>query len=237
MSGYLRLSDGRVVPVQHGIVIGRVAGCEIVVDDSKASRRHARLVVAGGVVEIEDLDSSNGTLLNGKPVSRRVLRGGDVVQIGKTQLVYHEGSAPGAAPPAAAAVLDDGDELFGEVAPAAVAPAAPVPVRAAAPPPPASPAPPPRPAPPAPPRDVVEFVDEVVEVRRAAEPPRAAAAPRGEPEVRAASRILQYHKTEGDGGLLGDDLAQWSGGTRLLVYAGVLLVAAAIVYTLIRLLR
>jgi hypothetical protein len=60
--------------VHDGFVIGRVAGCDLVIDDTKASRRHARLVVDAGVVEVEDLESSNGTLLNEKPVTRRVLR-------------------------------------------------------------------------------------------------------------------------------------------------------------------
>jgi hypothetical protein len=100
--------------------------------------------------------------------------------------------------------------------------------------------PPPAPSPPAS-RDVIEFEDEVVEVRRAPEPaPRAqsAAAPAsGEPVVKAQQRILQYQKTSGSGGLLGDDLGQLSGGTRSLVYAVVLLVAAGIVYGVIHLVR
>ena len=99
MSGYLLLADGSTRPVHDGFVIGRVAGCDLVIDDTKASRRHARLVVDAGVVEVEDLESSNGTLLNEKPVTRRVLRDGDRVKIGKTELVYREGAPPGAARP------------------------------------------------------------------------------------------------------------------------------------------
>lgn len=240
MSGYLQLSDGKVVPVQNGLVLGRVAGCDIVIDDTKASRRHARIVVEGGVVEVEDLESSNGTLLNGKPVTRRVLRPGDVVQIGKTAITYREGALPGSQPAAAAPVFDDGDDLFGEVpaAPAAAAPAA-APAPAPPPPPPVRPAPAP-PSPPAPARAVVEFEDEVVEVRRAPAPAPRAAAPAagGEPVVKAQSRILQYSKTDpGGGGVLGDDLAQMSGGARSLIYALVLLLAAGIVYGVIHLVR
>jgi hypothetical protein len=44
-------------------------------------------------VEIEDLGSSNGTLLNDKMVKRRMLRDGDVVQIGTTRITYREGVA------------------------------------------------------------------------------------------------------------------------------------------------
>src|SRR5262245_65462583 len=97
VSGYLSLSDGRTVPVSNGITVGRVAGCDIVINDAKASRRHARFVVENDVVEIEDLGSSNGTLSNQKPVTRRLLRDGDQVQIGKTILTYREGALPGAA--------------------------------------------------------------------------------------------------------------------------------------------
>lgn len=122
MSGYLTLADGTHRPVHDGFVIGRVAGCDLVIDDTKASRKHARLIVDAGVVEVEDLDSSNGTLLNEKPVTRRVLRDGDRVQIGKTVLVYREGQPPGAAPTAEAP-----------------RPAAPAAAKAPAPPPPAAP--------------------------------------------------------------------------------------------------
>ena len=74
VTGQLQISDGRVVAVRDGLTMGRVAGCDIVIDDTKASRRHARIVVMDGVVEVEDLGSSNGTMLNGKPVQRRVVR-------------------------------------------------------------------------------------------------------------------------------------------------------------------
>src|SRR5262245_25459382 len=142
VSSYLSIPDGQQVPVRDGLVIGRVAGCDVVVDDTKASRRHARLCVAGGVVEIEDLGSSNGTLLNGKPVQRRMLRNGDEVTIGSTVLVYREAAAgTGAAP----SVGDEDDvDLFGGDAPAALE------APAAAPPPSPPVAAPPRAAPSAP---------------------------------------------------------------------------------------
>src|SRR5262245_6780399 len=115
VSGYLSLSDGRMVPVSNGITVGRVAGCDIVINDAKASRRHARFVVESGVVEIEDLGSSNGTLLNNKPVTRRLLRDGDQVQIGVTILTFREGAPPGVVRAAGAAPkqVDDDNDLFG----------------------------------------------------------------------------------------------------------------------------
>jgi len=250
VSGYLSLANGAAVVLHNGFVLGRVGGCDLVIDDGKASRRHAKFHVEAGVVEIEDLQSSNGTLLNDKPVTRRVLRDGDRVQIGKTVLVFHEGTPPGAAaaPAAAAAAasaLDDND-LFGDAPTTAGSAAAPAPSQVPAPaleprpaPPAARPerivAPPPPPSPPPPPTRpaVVEFADEVVEVKKAAAPaaaakPAGAAAPTVAP---AAGRVLQFSKQAGgSGGLLGDDLGQMSGGMRALLVVGVLAAGAAIVW-------
>jgi len=217
LTGFLRIGDGPRVPVEHGLTIGRVAGCDLVIQDTKASRRHARVVVEGGVVEIEDLGSSNGTLLNGKPVQRRMLRHGDVVQIGTTLLTFEEESAEATS---GVPAVDDVD-LFGgdEVAPApaTAVPSAPEPPpRAAEPPPPAA-EPPPR-------RDVLEFEDEVVQVRKPA--PTAPKATSGEPVVERTQRVLQYSKHATGGGLMRDDLAQMSPLQRNLLI--LLAVAAAV---------
>jgi len=261
LTGYLQLMDGRVVPVRDGIVIGRVAGCDCVIDDPKASRRHARVVVEAGVVEIEDLESSNGTMLNGKPVTRRLMRAGDEVQIGKTVIVYREGAPPGAAANApgkgavaapSSSLLDDGDDLFADTepaiakpavtSPAAPPPAAPAPPVVSAPSVPravAPPLPPPRSATPPPAPSVVEFADEVVEVRKA-EPPAAkaaASAPTGPQIVATGSRVLQFQKHAGKGGLLGDDMGQMSVGMRSLLFAGVLLLGGAIVFGIVHFVR
>lgn len=104
-------------------------------------------------------------------------------------------------------------------------------ISAALPPPAVPPTPTPTPAPAAPSKAVVEFADEVVEVRRAAPaaPSASAAKPAGDgkPLVTAGSRVLQFHKQESGGGLLGDDLGQLSGGTRTLLFVGVLVVLPA----------
>ncbi len=252
MSGHLAWSEGRTIAVRDGLVIGRVAGCDVVIDDSKASRRHARIVVDAGVVEIEDLGSSNGTLLNGKPVTRRLLRDRDEVQIGSTVLVYREGPVPGAVSAPAAAVggsdpFGDDDDLFGGAgtAPIAAPPASPVPPAAPAPPAAARPAPPPAAAPPppaAPPpaRGIVEFADEVVEVRKrdeATPKSRTKDSPAPGPAVQSQQRILQFHKKDAGSGLLGDDLGQMGGGTKLLIYALVLAAGVGIAYGLVTVLR
>jgi hypothetical protein len=216
VTGALKLSDGRVVPVRDGLVLGRVAGCDVVIDDVKASRRHARLIVQGGVVEIEDMGSSNGTLLNGKPVQRRVLRVGDEVCIGATTIVYEQGQ------PAAAPAADLDVDLFGDDVPSAP-PAAPPPS------PPLPAAPPMAPPPVVPPRSTVEFVDEIVEVRKAPAPAARPTAPTVGAGVQQKQRVLQFSQ-QSKRGPLGDDLAQMGGGMKLLIVAAVALGALGLAW-------
>lgn len=101
MTGYLEFDDGRRVALRDDrreMLLGRVATCDIQIDDTKASRKHARLIYEGAVLEIEDLGSSNGTLLNDKPIQRKMVRDGDVIRIGKTQMTFVESAAADEAP-------------------------------------------------------------------------------------------------------------------------------------------
>ena len=82
---------GRVVEVTgsgaHPFVLGRVQGSELVIRDSRASRRHAALVPeAGGGLRLEDLGSANGTRVDGERVSTAVLHGGEVLEIGGVRI-------------------------------------------------------------------------------------------------------------------------------------------------------
>lgn len=70
----LRLGDGA-----HGI--GRHESNAIQLDDAEVSRKHARLLVDGDTVIIEDLGSNNGTLLKGEEVTRAILSAGDEAEI------------------------------------------------------------------------------------------------------------------------------------------------------------
>lgn len=70
-------------------VIGRDPRSQIWLDDESVSRRHARISVEQEVASIEDLDSTNGTMLNREPLeSPAVLRDGDVVDVGSLQLTF-----------------------------------------------------------------------------------------------------------------------------------------------------
>jgi predicted component of type VI protein secretion system len=68
--------------VESGTTIGR-EGCDITLTDPDVSRRHAAIRIAAGEVTIEDLGSTNGTLVNGENITEpRTLRDGDEVRIG-----------------------------------------------------------------------------------------------------------------------------------------------------------
>lgn len=66
------------------VVIGRSHQCELRLDaqDTRASGRHAQLSFDGGAFWIEDLGSTNGTRLNGRPVTRAALADGDEIEFG-----------------------------------------------------------------------------------------------------------------------------------------------------------
>jgi chromosome segregation ATPase len=68
--------------------IGRAAGCELHIDSSSVSRHHALILAGTREAIIEDLNSTNGVILNGRKVTRQVLNDGDIVTIGDIQFRY-----------------------------------------------------------------------------------------------------------------------------------------------------
>ncbi len=77
---------GRIVEVRapapgEPFVLGRVQGCDLVVRDEGASRRHAELWVEEGGLLLRDLGSANGTCVDGRRVDEVVLTGGEELRI------------------------------------------------------------------------------------------------------------------------------------------------------------
>jgi len=70
------------------ITIGRDTSNDIVVNDALLSREHARIVSVGEDHIVEDLQSSNGTLVNGSPQTRKILHHRDVIGLGNHSLSY-----------------------------------------------------------------------------------------------------------------------------------------------------
>lgn len=64
------------------ITIGRAPDCMIIIDDPSVSGRHAQLERAGDTYRLKDLDSTNGTRVNGIPITDTVLRFDDRIRFG-----------------------------------------------------------------------------------------------------------------------------------------------------------
>jgi chromosome segregation ATPase len=68
--------------------IGRATGCELQIDSTSVSRHHALILAGTREAIIEDLNSTNGVILNGRKVTRQVLNDGDIVTLGDIQLRF-----------------------------------------------------------------------------------------------------------------------------------------------------
>jgi hypothetical protein len=85
--------DGRrlLVPPAGG-TIGRGRDCDVVLEDSGISRRHAEIRPSGDGWTLEDLGSTNGVLVNGEKLTgARALSAGDRVELGSTEIVFEVG--------------------------------------------------------------------------------------------------------------------------------------------------
>jgi hypothetical protein len=71
-------------------VIGRGTDADIRLPDTGVSRKHVDVVLDSGTAVVEDLGSTNGTLVNGRRVTRQALSDGDVIRIGHSVLVYRQ---------------------------------------------------------------------------------------------------------------------------------------------------
>ena len=94
-------SKGAVFPVENGhLEIGRDEGNNLVLEDSAASRCHCSIQLEGSRYSLIDLESRNGTFVNGVPVHKRVLAHGDEIRIGRSVFLFVLSSAePGAVSP------------------------------------------------------------------------------------------------------------------------------------------
>jgi pSer/pThr/pTyr-binding forkhead associated (FHA) protein len=68
------------------VTIGREDDNDIQLNDDRVSRFHAKLQMDGGKIILTDLDSTNGTRVNGHPIQMRVIQAGDVLSIGRCLL-------------------------------------------------------------------------------------------------------------------------------------------------------
>ncbi|KQQ06435.1 MULTISPECIES: FhaA domain-containing protein [unclassified Rathayibacter] len=93
--------DGKRHPIiKARTVIGRGSDADITVDDSGTSRKHVEILWDGSRAQVHDLGSTNGSKLDGKPVTQAPLSPEQTISIGRTRIVYRlvQGSAPARAP-------------------------------------------------------------------------------------------------------------------------------------------
>jgi pSer/pThr/pTyr-binding forkhead associated (FHA) protein len=105
----LKLPDGRTREIlldRERVTIGRRADNDVCLPYPAVSGEHAAVVTILDDSFLEDLNSTNGTLVNGRPVAKHFLRDHDEIDIGRQVLVYVSGefaAAPGGAVGALAA--------------------------------------------------------------------------------------------------------------------------------------
>lgn len=83
------LKRGGVIPLQGQITIGRKEDNTFMLDDPYVSGKHARIYAKSGDYIIEDLGSTNGTLVNDDQIEgKKYLETGDIIKIGNTVLKF-----------------------------------------------------------------------------------------------------------------------------------------------------
>jgi FHA domain/GAF domain len=97
---------------EKSLTIGRDAEAGIQILDRSASRFHAEIFPVGGMYFVRDLDSKNGTYVNDERLGdEELLREGDVIKIGTTELIFESGAALADDSSARIAYQDDPDML------------------------------------------------------------------------------------------------------------------------------
>ena len=71
--------------------MGRSPGAEFIVDASMVSRLHCRLTAGATELQVVDLESTNGTFVNGQRVAQASLKEGDTLGVGRVELVVIRG--------------------------------------------------------------------------------------------------------------------------------------------------
>ena len=78
---------GISIPLTGPVIIGRSPDADLVIADDFVSATHARIVPVDDGIVLEDLGSTNGTIVNGQPATRPLsLSAGDVIELGQNRL-------------------------------------------------------------------------------------------------------------------------------------------------------
>ena len=89
----LETADGADAPFRFRILpgsiktVGRSTGADFTVDAPLVSRVHCRLTAGATDLEVTDLESTNGTFVNGERVEKKLLKTGDRIGVGRVELI------------------------------------------------------------------------------------------------------------------------------------------------------
>ena len=115
MSKLILQFDGVVLKefaVGTAVTIGRLPDNSVIIENPAVSGHHARVIRDGDAIVLEDLESTNGTFVNGQHVTRHTLQHGDVVLVGKHKLLFDESGVAEAEAPAAPTLKNLGDTVY-----------------------------------------------------------------------------------------------------------------------------
>jgi two-component system, NtrC family, response regulator GlrR len=97
-------SRGQVIELNKPVSIGRDQSSSRLIPDLALSRRHCEITRDDGALILRDIESLNGTIVNGVPIRTHLLADGDQIRIGDSALIF-------VAPPVAASVPDQSTEV------------------------------------------------------------------------------------------------------------------------------
>ena len=98
--------------VERVATIGRAPESHVVLSARSVSRHHARIFFEGGHFWIKDLESGNGTTVNGKKIKLQMLGDDDQIQFGEVNAVFRSANCASGPAPLAKDPLEDSDPLF-----------------------------------------------------------------------------------------------------------------------------
>jgi len=102
----LRTAEGAEFPFTFRILpgniktVGRATRADFIVEAPLVSRVHCRLTAGAAELEVLDLDSTNGTFVNGERIDRALLKSGDRLGVGRVELTIEKSAKDSAEPQA-----------------------------------------------------------------------------------------------------------------------------------------
>lgn len=88
MANLTNLQNNQNISIKNYITLGRASRCSLTLKDRKLSRIHCEIIRFEESFILVDLQSQNGTKVNEKNVYEAILKNKDIIEIGKTKLIF-----------------------------------------------------------------------------------------------------------------------------------------------------